>query len=155
MAIKAFGGFILVVLAGLFLMSAVSTPQTLTAQKTKEQIYSDLSAQISYDLSHGDSKHGEDADIARTCIEKYGADLTYARDDVRRIQICLITDGKVGIAVQVLEKIQGKWQELTSFCNWDITTIQEVAGFVEEDMGKYGWITYVKEIWKGMIHLPY
>jgi hypothetical protein len=149
------GGFILVILAGFFLMSAVSTPQIQTSQKTKEQIYSELSAQISYELSHGPSKHEGDSELARSCIEKYGADLTYAKDDMRRIQICLITDGKVGIAIQVLEKIQGKWQELTSFCNWDITDINTVIGFVEEDMGKYGWITYVKEIWKGLIHLPY
>ena len=139
-------GFLAVIVFGV--MSMTAAPIT----KSKEQVYSDLTAQINYEISHGETKHGGDSELARSCIKKYGADLTYSRDDTRRITLCLITDGKVGLAVQVVEKIQGKWQELTAFCNWDVTTIEAAIGFAEQDMGKYGMFTFVKEVWKYLFH---
>jgi hypothetical protein len=93
-------------------------------------------------LSHGVSKHHEDAEVARACIDSKGADLVYQKEiENRRVQLCMTP---LGLGIRVMELIDGKWEELTSFLNRNITTIEEMISFAECDKTTYGLFTYVR-----------
>jgi len=106
-------------------------------------------------LSHGVAKHGNDALSTRDCMDKNGVDMAYFKTDNRKIQLCFIglnNDGSFKeLGIRVVEKIKGKWQELTAFTNKDITTFDQAIRFAESDMGKYGYLDYIKDIWKVLI----
>jgi hypothetical protein len=94
---------------------------------------------ISFNVSHGDIKHLSDAELARQCNKL--PDLRYEKIEAtkgdKRINLCLID--KVGLGIQVLAKIGGKWEEITSYINHQILTPEELISYAESDMGKYGY----------------
>jgi hypothetical protein len=106
-------------------------------------------------ISHAAIKHGVDAMSTNLCLDKNGADLIYNKTDTRKVQLCFIGLDESGkfkkLGIRVLEKISGKWEEITRFSNDNITNVNDAVGFAENDMGKYGWIDYVKDSWKMMI----
>ena len=110
---------------------------------------------IGYNVTHAVSKHKQEAIDTRICIENNGPDLTYYKSDSRKVQLCFINLDKDGnfekLGIRPFEKIKGIWQELTAYTNEDITTFDTAIRYAEGDMGKYGWIDFVKSIWKSLI----
>lgn len=98
-----------------------------------------------YAVSHAVEKHKEEAIATRDCIDRGGADIVYFKTDDRAVQLCLIP-GR-GLGIRPMEKIKGVWQELTGYINQDVTSIDGALGYAEQDMGKYGWISYIKQIY--------
>lgn len=105
-------------------------------------------------LSHA-TKHRGDAITTRNCIDKNGVDLSYFKTDTRNVQLCFIgldATGKfTALGIRVLEKINGKWEELTSYMNRDITTLEGAVGYADMDMGSYGYISFVKDAYKAVL----
>ena len=105
-------------------------------------------------ISHGVAKHRMDAVLTRNCLDKYGIDFSYFKTDTRNVQLCLIEpkeDGFYALGIRVLEKINGKWEELTAYVNRNITTIDGAIDYMEVDMGKYGYVSFIRDVYKGLL----
>jgi hypothetical protein len=106
---------------------------------------------ISFNYSHGDTKHLSDAELGRTCNKQ--PDLRYTKEEplklTKVVNLCLID--KVGLGIQVLAKINNSWEEITSYVNHQILSPQELLNYAESDMGKYGYFTLVGPAIKELI----
>jgi hypothetical protein len=106
-------------------------------------------------ISHATTKHNEAAIVARNCIDRHGMDMFYFKSDDRGVQLCFINLNGTSfefLGIRVLEKINGKWEELTAYINEDVTTVDQAISFAEQDFGRYGWIDYVKTCWKSFLN---
>jgi hypothetical protein len=93
--------------------------------------------------SHAEIKHKDEALLARNCLDKNGPNIIYNKSDTRKVRLCLMPD-KSGLAIQVLDLIDKKWEEITAYVNPSVDDLNGALGYAEEDMGKYGWIAWQK-----------
>lgn len=113
-----------------------------------------------FGLYHG-FKHGADSIATMNCIDKQGADIIYHKPDDLIISLCFFEeinrDGKkqnvLGIHVQA--KVAGKLENITSFINREITSIEDMITFAENDMTQYGYFTFAKEYLRSIIQVLY
>ncbi len=112
-------------------------------------------------VDHGFTKHGMDSIAATSCLNKQGPDLVYRKgiDNNRAVSLCLIPDPQdpkkiKNLGVVVKEFLSGKWQPITSYTIDDINTIDGAINYAEGDMGQWGYIDYLKAIWRGKFNIP-
>ena len=153
---------LILVAAGLFLYYLLA-PQTASAiasgmdKSTRNSIYTGVETiddgtiipvttgtSIDHALKHG----AEVVAAVEVCINKQHPDITYAKENNKRVELCLLPEGGTGIRVSALK--DGQWQRITSFINDNIKNINDCIGFADEDMGRDGVYTYIKDCWKSL-----
>jgi hypothetical protein len=112
--------------------------------------------QIGYTYSHATFKHMSDLELADKCLSNSKYKLTYEKGNFletlfgdRRINLCL-EPGKF-IVIQVIEKINGHWEEITKYIDENYKTIEDMEAYALNDMGKYGYYTYIAKILRDVI----
>jgi hypothetical protein len=107
---------------------------------------------IEYDIEHALEKHGPEQEaLAEKCFNESNLKFTYAKsfNEDRRVNLCLNMGNF--LAIQVVEKIGGKWHQITKYCNFDLKTIDDMIDYFVVDSGKYGYITYLSDAMKEFI----
>jgi hypothetical protein len=94
-------------------------------------------------LSHGNEKHKDEAATARECFDKNGHDVVYKKSDTRAVRLCLLPKNE-GMAIQVVERINGAWEEITAYIDRNYISMEEALGYADTDKGTYGMILFTK-----------
>lgn len=100
-------------------------------------------------ISHAVSKHSLDAVIAKNCFDKYGNSIVVVKpeNNNRRIELCLLPDDNglfKGMAIRVSEKVDGYFQEITRYMDYNIKTINGMIDYAECEAGSWGWLDFIK-----------
>ena len=140
-------------------MQTITSPETppldnvhIKVDTTLWHVNSAKVSAIEYDITHGMDKHGvTQQELADKCFENSNLKLTYAKsfNEDRRVNLCLSLNNY--LAIQVLEKIGGKWHEITKYVNFNLTSIDDMIDYFVTDSGKYGYITYLSDIMKQFV----
>jgi hypothetical protein len=107
-------------------------------------------------VSHALTKHYEDSIVAQYCLDNHPElKLTVVKPDNnnRKVELCLIPgeNGFTGMAIRVMEKIDGKYEELTKYVNWDIKTIEGLIAYAESEACNWGWFSFIGYLIKTVI----
>jgi len=85
--------------------------------------------QVVTDYSHGELKHGPAALTVRQCIDQNGPMQVWQNPaNGRQARVCELAPGLFG--VQIIEQVNGKWQELTSFAKSKMSCIDQVDKYL-------------------------
>ena len=88
-------------------------------------------AEIGMAMSHGELKHGVTAaSTIDTCFQQNGTYQEWVNPTTgRHARICKLDNGKFGI--QIIEKVDGVWQEITKFVKEKMTCWDQVAQYLK------------------------
>ena len=94
-------------------------------------LFAPVLGQVITDYSHGELKHGTAALTVRQCIDQNGPLQVWQNPQSgSQARICELAPGLFGI--QIIEKFQGKWQELTSFTKSKMNCIDQVTNLPQK-----------------------
>jgi len=95
--------------------------------------------QVDYRPSvHATVKHGIWADRVRQCIDNGGTQQIWLRpDDNRWLRLCEVNPGYWGI--QVLEKVNEKWEEVTAYVRQRPTSLAKLSQILGNQGAKLVW----------------
>lgn len=120
---------ILFVLGIAVLVSMMLIPQSIR-NMPGEAIASLVSqVEIAMDYSHAAPRHGIAATAADQCFQDHGVYETWSNPKTgRQVNICHVPDGKW--FVQIIEQINGRWEEVTKFAKDKMTSYEQVAQYL-------------------------
>lgn len=85
---------------------------------------------VGLSVSHGFERHGQYAIAVRNCISNGGTIQRWHNPETGRIaRICQLEETVFGI--QIIEKIDGKWQEITAFVKRKMTRLCQVEKYMQ------------------------
>lgn len=81
-------------------------------------------------ISHGVERHGEAALTVRNCLNRGGEIQRWQNENTGRIaRVCQI--GPETFGIQIIEEIEGRWEEITSFIKNKFRCVSKVERYLQ------------------------